>query len=66
MSYDLRCRDAGAVSCRGHVRGDDEEEFKVTLLAHLRDKHGVERPNDTLVDYLMSVASGKDRKSVQV
>jgi predicted small metal-binding protein len=55
---EIHCRDAGAVSCRGHVTADDEEEFKQKLLAHLAKDHGVEHPNDTLVDYLMSLASG--------
>ena len=56
MAYEVRCRDAGAVSCRGHVKAADAEEFKAKLLDHLRDKHGVGTPNDTVVDYLMSIA----------
>jgi predicted small metal-binding protein len=57
MSYEIYCKDAGAASCRGHVKADNEEEFKSKLLAHLREKHGVTTPNATLVDYLMSVAT---------
>jgi predicted small metal-binding protein len=57
MAYEIRCRDAGAF-CRGHVRADDEQEFKAKLLEHLERAHGVGHANDTLVDYLMTVAAG--------
>jgi predicted small metal-binding protein len=57
MSYEVYCKDAGAASCRGHVKADSEDDFKSKLLTHLREKHGVVTPNDTVVDYLMSLAS---------
>lgn len=57
MTYEIRCADAGAISCGGHIAADNEEEFKTQLLQHLADKHGVSEPNGTLVDYLMSVAT---------
>jgi predicted small metal-binding protein len=60
-AYDLRCRDAGALSCRGHIRADDEHEFKEKLVDHLAGKHDVEVPNDTIVDYLVSMAREPDR-----
>ncbi len=56
MTHELYCKDAGAVSCGGHVKADNEQDFKTKLLDHLAAKHGVDQPNDTLVDYLMSVA----------
>lgn len=54
MTHEFFCKDAGATSCSGHVKADNEEEFKTKLLDHLAKKHGVTEPNDTLVDYLMS------------
>ena len=65
MSYELRCRDAGATPCSGHVRAEGDEEFKAKLLEHLRRKHGVEQANATVVDYLMSVATGQERTTRQ-
>ncbi|MBA3629161.1 MAG: DUF1059 domain-containing protein [Actinobacteria bacterium] len=56
MTHELYCKDAGAVSCGGHIRGADEDEFKRNLVAHLEAKHAVNEPNDTLIDYLMGVA----------
>ena len=54
MAYDFRCKDAGA-ACRGHIKAKDEDEFKQKLIDHLKSKHGVDRPNETVVDYLLSV-----------
>ncbi|MBA2274932.1 MAG: DUF1059 domain-containing protein [Actinobacteria bacterium] len=56
MTHELYCKDAGAVSCGGHITGANEDEFKSNLVAHLEAKHAVNKPNDTLVDYLMGVA----------
>ncbi|MFP5299303.1 MAG: hypothetical protein ACLGHL_09990 [Actinomycetota bacterium] len=56
----MRCIDAGAASCGGHVKGENEAEFKSNLLKHLAEKHGVSEPNDTLLDYLMGVATTSD------
>jgi len=56
MTIDFNCKDAGAVSCGGHIKAESEDDFKVKLLDHLEKKHGVTEPNATLVDYLMSVA----------
>ena len=53
---ELACKDAGALSCRGRIKGRDEEEFKRKLLKHLKDHHGVTEANDTILDYLASVA----------
>lgn len=58
MSYDFHCTDAGAPTCRGHVTADSEEELRAKLAEHLR-AHGVEKPNDTLMDHL--VASAEQR-----
>ncbi|CAN5689311.1 hypothetical protein BH24ACT26_BH24ACT26_02580 [soil metagenome] len=68
MGHELYCKDAGAVSCGGHVTGADEAEFKSNLLAHLKDKHGVDKPNGTLVDYLVGVAETRSGggKSLEV
>lgn len=54
MTHEFYCKDAGATSCGGHIKADNEEEFRSELLDHLAKKHGVTEPNDTLVDYLMS------------
>lgn len=58
--YDLRCVDAGA-SCRGHIRADNEDEFRAKLADHLKKKHKVEVPNETVIDYLAAVAQGERR-----
>lgn len=56
MSYDMRCADAGAVGCRGRTRADSEEEFLAKLSRHLRAKHGVTAPTETIVAHLLAVA----------
>lgn len=56
MTHEFYCKDAGAVSCRGHIKADDEETFKTKLVDHLAAKHGVTEPNDTLVDFLLGQA----------
>lgn len=53
-THEFHCKDAGATSCGGHIKAENEEEFKGKLLDHLAKKHGVTEPNDTLVDYLMT------------
>lgn len=57
MTHEFFCKDAGAATCGGHIKAENEEEFKAKLLDHLAKKHGVTEPNDTLVDYLMSRTS---------
>lgn len=42
----------------GRVNADSEEELRAKLTQHLRH-HGVTRPNDTLVDYLVAVGTGR-------
>lgn len=56
MTYDFRCRDAGATACRGHLTAKDEQEFKAKLAGHLKKVHHVDVPSDTIVDYLVDVA----------
>ncbi|MDQ3620267.1 MAG: DUF1059 domain-containing protein [Actinomycetota bacterium] len=63
MTHEMYCKDAGAASCRGHVKADDLDEFKAKLLTHLDKKHGVKEPNDTLVDYLMRVTEERSTSS---
>lgn len=58
MRYTFRCVDAGAPTCAGRVKADSEEELRAKLIQHL-DRHGVTRPNDTLVDYLLAVGTGR-------
>jgi predicted small metal-binding protein len=55
VRYDFHCVDAGAPSCRGHVKADSEEELRAKLTEHLK-KHDVHEPNDTLLDHLVAVA----------
>ncbi|MPY80603.1 MAG: DUF1059 domain-containing protein [Actinophytocola sp.] len=55
MSYDFRCRDAGAPTCGGHITAESEQELRDKLTAHLR-KHGVDTPNETLLDHLVASA----------
>lgn len=68
MTHEFFCKQAGAISCGGHIKADSEEEFKSKLLDHLAKKHGVTEPNDTLVDYLMTkVTTGKSgQKSLKL
>lgn len=54
MRYEFRCVDAGAPSCRGHIKADSEEELRSKLTRHL-EKHDVQQPNDTLLDHLVAV-----------
>lgn len=57
MPREFYCKDAGALSCGGHIKAENEEDFNQKLLEHLEKRHGVSEPNDTLVDYLMSVST---------
>ncbi|MFN2489506.1 MAG: DUF1059 domain-containing protein [Actinomycetota bacterium] len=55
-TYELRCVDAGCPSCRGHIQADSEEALKEQVAAHLKDKHGIEVPTATVMDYLVKLA----------
>ncbi len=55
MRYEFRCQDAGAPTCGGRARADTEEELRPKLMQHLR-KHGVDRPNETLLAHLVAVS----------
>ena len=63
MTYEVYCKDAGAVSCGGHVKAETEDEFKQKVVEHLKAKHGVDTPNDTLMDYLMSARREEGKAS---
>lgn len=59
MTYTFRCVDAGAPTCSGRVTAETEEELRDKLIQHLT-RHGVTTPNDTLVDYLVAVGTGRE------
>ena len=56
MGYELRCKDAGAVSCGGRITADTEDELKAKAVEHLARRHGVEEPSETVLDHLLAVA----------
>jgi predicted small metal-binding protein len=56
MDYELRCRDAGAVSCGGVISAPTEEELKARAVEHLAKRHGVDTPSETILDHLVAVA----------
>lgn len=58
MNYTFRCVEAGAPTCFSSVTADTEEELRNKLIQHL-GRHGVTRPNETLVDYLLAVGTGR-------
>lgn len=58
MTYRFRCVEAGAPTCGGQVTAETEEELRGKLAQHLT-KHGVTEPNETLMDHLVQVASGR-------
>ncbi len=59
MNYTFRCVDAGAPTCFARVKANTEQELRDKLIEHL-GQHGVTRPNDTLVDYLLAVGTGRE------
>lgn len=61
MTYEFRCEDAGAAPCGGHIKAETEDELKRKLVEHVRKKHGVYPPNDTLVDHLVAVSKEKKK-----
>lgn len=58
MNYTFRCVDAGAPTCFARVDANAEQELRDKLIEHL-SRH-VTRPNDTLVDYLLTVGTGRE------
>lgn len=56
MTLEVRCRDAGCPSCSGRIRADSQEQLEARLAAHLSEKHGIKRPTETIMDYLMETA----------
>ncbi|MPZ66917.1 MAG: DUF1059 domain-containing protein [Pseudonocardiaceae bacterium] len=58
MNYTFRCVDAGAPTCFSSFAANTEEELRNTLIQHL-GRHGVTKPNETLVDYLLAVGTGR-------
>jgi predicted small metal-binding protein len=56
MSYEVRCADAGASSCGGRVTAASEEELRAKLAQHLKERHGVDEPNETIMDHLVAVS----------
>lgn len=54
MSMVFRCVDAGAPSCGARIKARDEEELTAKLTAHLK-KHGVDVPDETVLDHLRAV-----------
>lgn len=42
----------------GSINADSEEQLRARITQHL-SHHGVTRPNDTLVDYLVAVGTGR-------
>jgi predicted small metal-binding protein len=56
MGYELRCRDAGAASCGVKITAATEEELKAKAVEHLARRHGVDTPNETILDHLLAVA----------
>lgn len=64
MRYTFRCVEAGAPTCMARLRADSEEELRAKLIQHL-SRHGVARPNETLLDYLLAVGTGR-RPSLRV
>lgn len=59
MSYEFYCKEAGAATCRGHITASTEEELKAKLADHVRKRHGVTEPNQTLLDHLLAVTRGR-------
>jgi len=55
MGYELRCADAGAVSCGAKVSAATEEELRAKVTEHLK-KHDVPVPNETVMDHLVASA----------
>jgi predicted small metal-binding protein len=55
MSYELRCADAGASSCRAHITAIDEAELRRKAAEHLK-VHGVDSPSETVMAHLVAVA----------
>lgn len=58
MNYTFRCVDVGAPTCLAGIRADTEEELRSELIRHL-SRHGVTKPNETLLDYLLAVGTGR-------
>jgi len=56
MDYQLRCADAGAVSCGGAISAPTEEELRTRAVEHLAQRHGVDSPSETILDHLVAVA----------
>ncbi len=54
MGYEFACADAGAIGCHGKVKAADEAELQAKLLEHVKKKHGVDSPTQTIVDHLLA------------
>jgi predicted small metal-binding protein len=58
MGYEVRCADAGATPCGGRITAASDEELRAKLAQHLKERHGVDEPNETIMDHLVA-ASGQ-------
>lgn len=56
MGYEVRCADAGASPCGGRITAASHEELRAKLAQHLKDRHDVDEPNETIMDHLVAVS----------
>lgn len=57
MAHRFVCKDAGALPCGAKITASSEEEMADKILEHVKKKHGVENPNQTLVDHLLTTVT---------
>jgi predicted small metal-binding protein len=51
-----RCVNVGAISCNGHFRADTMEELLRQVAKHLKEKHAVATPTQTVMNYVVKMA----------
>lgn len=55
--FEHRCSNVGADSCNGRFTAGTEDELLRKVADHLREKHAVKTPSQTIMNYIAKMAS---------